>query len=317
MNELVSIIIPVYNRASLLPETLDSIVSQTYKNFECILVDDWSTDNSVEVANLYVERDSRFKLYKRPTTFKKGACSCRNYGFEKCTGAFIQWFDSDDLMLNNMIEDKVNALSSNVADLVIMRHATFIDDFKDYVVDQRESIKNSTDNPAFEIISADFTAFTSQVMFRKTFLNCQKQLFNNNLQKNQETEFFIRLFLSKPKLVFNENLGMLIRRDGHISLSSTFDKLSESKKMLINIIAYFEIYKSFKQANRLTSEIKKFFNNFFFKCLLRMEVDKKVYLNLFIIGVLNNWFPSFSLALKIFLKRYFLENIKNRKSIIV
>jgi hypothetical protein len=117
--------------------------------------------------------------------------------------------------------------------------------------------------------------------------------------------------LSKPKLVFNENLGALVRRDGHISLSSTFDKLSESKKRLINIMAYFEMYNSFRNANKLTLEIRQFFNNFFFKCLQRMEVDKKVYLKLFLLGVINNWFPSFILALKIFLKRYFLANNKS------
>ena len=86
MNELVSIIIPVYNRASLLPETLDSIVAQSYKNFECILVDDGSTDNSIEIANIYTSKDKRFKVFSRPSNIKKGANACRNIGFFKSSG---------------------------------------------------------------------------------------------------------------------------------------------------------------------------------------------------------------------------------------
>jgi glycosyltransferase involved in cell wall biosynthesis len=307
MNELVSIIIPLYNRAPILAETLDSIIAQTYKEFECIIVDDDSTDNSIEIANSFVKKDIRFKLYKRPPTLKKGACSCRNYGFEKSNGVFIQWFDSDDVMLSNMIEVKVNALNANVADTVISRCAFFINDAKIFTVDQKQTIKNKTDNPAFELISSDFSTVTSQIMFKKSFLNKEKKLFNVHLKKNQETELFVRLYLANPNFIFLENIGVLIRRGNHQSISSVYNTFDESKKKLINIIAYFEMYQSFKNANRLTSEIKIFFNNFFYKCLTRMEVERKTYFKLFVLGIKNNWFPSFSLALKIFLKRYFFR----------
>jgi glycosyltransferase involved in cell wall biosynthesis len=304
MNELVSIIIPVYNRASIMPETLESIISQTYKNFECILVDDWSTDNSVEVAKSFVERDSRFKLFSRPKSFKKGACSCRNFGFEKSTGVYIQWFDSDDLMLSNMIEDKVKILSDNYFDAVIMRHAYFKTGSKDYIVDKRSTIKNQTNNPAFEIISSDFTSLTDQIMFKKDFLNKQKKLFNINLEKNQETELFIRLFLNEPKLCFLENLGILVRI-GDKSMTSSFQELKEDRKLLINIIAYFEIYNSFKKKNRISNEIKLFFNNYFYNCLRKMETNRFIYLKLFLLGLHNNWFPSGFIKYKMFIKRYF------------
>ena len=62
----VSIIIPVFNRESLILETLDSIKHQTYKNWECILIDDGSTDNTIKIINDYVLDDARFKLFKRP-----------------------------------------------------------------------------------------------------------------------------------------------------------------------------------------------------------------------------------------------------------
>ena len=62
---LVSIIIPTYNRAHLIGETLDSVLAQTYQNWECIIVDDGSSDNTDEVIGAYVEKDSRFKYYHR------------------------------------------------------------------------------------------------------------------------------------------------------------------------------------------------------------------------------------------------------------
>jgi glycosyltransferase involved in cell wall biosynthesis len=306
MNELVSIIIPIYNRADILAETLDSIILQTYKEFECILVDDDSSDNSIEVANSFVQKDNRFKLFKRPSTLKKGACNCRNYGYQKSSGTFIQWFDSDDIMLPTMLEAKINALKTKGVDAVSMPISYFTTDTSITTVDKFSILRNVTDNPAFELISTKFTACTAQVMFRKSFLSPQKRLFNNNLQKNQETEFFVRLFLSNPTFAFIEKSSVLVRC-GHHSISSVFNTFDESKKMLINIIAYFEIYNSFKNANRLTSEVKIFFNNFFYKCLTRMEVERVTYMKLYTLGVFYNWFPSNSLAIKIFLKRFFFN----------
>ena len=307
MNELVSIIIPLYNRADIVAETLDSIMLQTYKEFECIVVDDDSTDNSIEIANSFVLKDSRFKLFKRPSYLKKGACNCRNYGYENCSGKYIQWFDSDDIMLPTMLEEKINALKTNDGvDAVSMPISYFTTDINITSFDEFSLLRNVTDNPAFELLSTKFSMCTPQVMFRKSFLSTQKKLFNNNLTKNQETEFFVRLLLSKPTITFIENRSILIR-SGHPSISYVFNTLDGGRKMLINIIAYFEMYNSFKNANKLTVEIKLFFNNHFFRSLKRMEVERKTYFKLFVLGIKNNWFPSFSLALKIFLKRFFFS----------
>ena len=79
LNPLVTIIIPVYNRVNLIEETLISIAKQSYNNFECIIIDDRSTDDSIKIINNYIKNDHRFKLYKNPDNKIKGANSCRNY----------------------------------------------------------------------------------------------------------------------------------------------------------------------------------------------------------------------------------------------
>ena len=110
---LISIIIPVFNRAHLILETLDSIASQTYKNFECILIDDRSTDDSFKFITDYTHKDKRFQLYHRPEYVKKGANSCRNYGRSIAQGSYIQFFDSDDLMHHNNLKLKIEALKNS------------------------------------------------------------------------------------------------------------------------------------------------------------------------------------------------------------
>ena len=86
---LVSILIPNYNKASYLRPTLDSIMAQTYSNWECIIVDDHSTDISWEIIEEYAKTDSRFKIYKRPNHLAKGGNVCRNYAFTNSVGDFV------------------------------------------------------------------------------------------------------------------------------------------------------------------------------------------------------------------------------------
>jgi len=93
-----SIIIPLYNRAKLIVETLDSILAQTYEDWECIVVDDGSTDDSLAVAQSYAEKDVRFTVVPRPHDRIKGGNTCRNIGYQMATGNLIYWFDSDDLL---------------------------------------------------------------------------------------------------------------------------------------------------------------------------------------------------------------------------
>lgn len=124
-NGLVSIIIPVYNRSHLIGETLDSILNQTYKHWECIVVDDGSSDAITELLEFYTEKDKRIKFFLRPKSLVKGANSCRNFGFKKSHGDFIQWFDSDDIMLPNHIKSKVAFIIEGQYDFIVSKTINF------------------------------------------------------------------------------------------------------------------------------------------------------------------------------------------------
>ena len=95
---LVSIIIPTFNRAQFIGEALDSVLSQTYAHWECIIVDDGSTDNTSEVLSAYCLKDKRFQYFKRPSHWPKGANGSRNYGISKSKGVYFAFCDDDDFL---------------------------------------------------------------------------------------------------------------------------------------------------------------------------------------------------------------------------
>ena len=116
---LVSIIIPTYNRAHLIGETLDSVLAQTYTNWECIVVGDGSTDNTATLLATYCKKDSRIQYHHRPPNKPKGANACRNYGFELSKGDYINWFDDDDVMLPKKLEIQIKELHCSNFDYTI------------------------------------------------------------------------------------------------------------------------------------------------------------------------------------------------------
>ena len=193
LNPLVSIIIPMFNRELLIIKTLESITAQTYQNWECIIVDDHSTDSSNEVVEKYIKTDPRFQLLKRPGKLPKGANACRNYGFEVSKGEYINWFDSDDIMLTSFIDDKLSEMLRENVKVCFCSH--YISDAK-LVVTQTETIKS-------EDIYKDYLLWkcfiiTNSPMFFRSFL-AKKSLFNLSIHRAQETEFFFRIFKNLKK----------------------------------------------------------------------------------------------------------------------
>ena len=106
---LISLITPVYNRTSLLAETIESIRFQTYKNWELILVDDGSDAITLNLLHSYEKKDGRIKILQR-NRLPKGAQTCRNMGLSKASGDFIIFMDSDDLLEKFCFEQRVNVM---------------------------------------------------------------------------------------------------------------------------------------------------------------------------------------------------------------
>jgi glycosyltransferase involved in cell wall biosynthesis len=117
MQLTISLIVPVFNtREEYLRECLDSVATQTYSNMEVIVVNDGCTDNSPEVIQEYVEKDSRFSIHDKENG---GLSSARNKGIEKATGAYIMFLDSDDFLISDsLVSDISELLAESNADLL-------------------------------------------------------------------------------------------------------------------------------------------------------------------------------------------------------
>lgn len=111
MEDLVSIITPVYNCKHLIEETIKSVISQTYKNWEMILVDDCSPDNSADIIKKYEEKDNRIKYLKLQEN--SGAAVARNYALENSKGRFIAYLDADDLWKPEKLEKQIQFMLDN------------------------------------------------------------------------------------------------------------------------------------------------------------------------------------------------------------
>lgn len=109
---MISIIIPTYNRAAIIKKTLDSVANQTFKEWECIVVDDHSTDNTYDIIDVYTRTDPRFKYMKNER--KKGAQGARNTGLYSCDSDWVFFFDSDNQLHPNCLQELASGVRDDV-----------------------------------------------------------------------------------------------------------------------------------------------------------------------------------------------------------
>lgn len=193
---LVSIIIPTYNRAHLIGETLDSIIAQTYQNWECIVVDDGSTDHTDEVLRQYCQKDTRIRCHHRPDEHLPGGNGARNYGLSLIKGNYIIFFDSDDLMTKDHVQIKLEAIQLYRVDYVIAKTKYFNStlSLEDYYSFQNYSV--TIENYLFENVNW----LTLDILVKSSII--KGIFFNENLKSGQEYNFYSKLVSKSHKYKF-------------------------------------------------------------------------------------------------------------------
>ncbi|HHV6902569.1 TPA: glycosyltransferase family 2 protein, partial [Haemophilus influenzae] len=117
---LISIIMPVYNAECYLNQAILSCLNQSYQNIELILIDDGSTDKSIEIINNIINKDKRVKLFF--TSTNQGSAAARNIGLGKAQGDYITFLDSDDFIANDKLEKQLNFMLQNH---LLMTHGNY------------------------------------------------------------------------------------------------------------------------------------------------------------------------------------------------
>ncbi|MGM5693735.1 glycosyltransferase family 2 protein [Streptococcus suis] len=202
--EKISVIVPVYNVELYLKDCLDSIISQTYRNLEIILVDDGSTDLSLEICQEYIEKDARFKLH---TLKHQGVSVARNEGIHKSTSKYIMFVDSDDIIENNLVELLYENMIKNDSDLSGCLLSTFVHD-KEILETMRPKINLNTIVTVSNMGNDNFEELYN------------KGIFSTPVCKLYKKDYIVELFDAEQwfgeDLIFNLNYLLKIKRVSYI-----------------------------------------------------------------------------------------------------
>ncbi|MBJ2126427.1 glycosyltransferase family 2 protein [Flavobacterium sp. IB48] len=250
----VSVIIPTYNRAHIISETLDSILNQIYQNWECIIVDDGSNDETENIINKYLKHDNRFKFYRRPADRLKGANACRNYGIENSCGAYIMFLDSDDICESFCLEERVKIVTSDLSiDLLIRDGAFLLDDVKlSFSFNKDPELKEST-NYLRMFLSYTIPWQTTAGLYKKSCIrNCK---FDENLKRFQDVSFNVK--------VLSQTNQLKLYRDFKID---TYYRVDESKvlnnnfisNVLESLVIFYDIHSDLLTKQNYLADFRKF-----------------------------------------------------------
>ena len=227
---LVSILIPCYNSFQFIAETLDSLLVQTHTNWECIIVDDHSTDNSVEIINNYCEKyPGKIKLFTNP---KKGACSARNTAFEKCKGEYVKFLDADDALFDeNVIDFQLKYAKLFDYDIVYGNEYHYTENFEDenLVKIYKPEIYNDTIATSFFRLRP----ITSNPLLKKSKIDFIR--WNENLSAGQEKYFFIQCYLEGLTFSFLNINSAKIRKHNSPYRISNLDINSSASRSLKSV----------------------------------------------------------------------------------
>lgn len=241
----VSILIPSYNSESYIEETLGALLNQSYKNWECIIIDDHSTDQSFELIKNFISQKGQnhpFKLFKNNG---KGACAARNFAFECSSGDYIQYLDADDQITNNKLQEQLSLLKDNPNSVANCKWGKFQDNIKN--VKWSEQTINKDYNNCTEWLVDSWLgkgmAQTSTWLTPRHLID-KAGLWDETLKINQDGEFFFRVLLLAESIRFSPTCGVYYRFGSSDSVSQK-NVFSEDKaeSLLKSYISYETILK--------------------------------------------------------------------------
>lgn len=274
-DDLVSIIIPTFNRSHLIGKTLDSILTQTYIKWECIVVDDGSTDDTENLLRSYMQKDSRFRFLKRPRNRPKGANACRNFGFELSKGHYINWFDSDDLMHPDKFAVQVSQLKDSEYNFSIGQSEWF-DSIANVSLGNRAPLLSESNNNLEDYIKKKIFWVTGSTLWKRDFLQRSKIYFDESLHQSQEYDFYVKVLVISPEFItVAAPLFKIIKHDNNLSdnIFESYLKITSHVRVRSKIIKSFHSKISFSTLEYLYRHIF----NCYIACLKRKNLKASVY----------------------------------------
>lgn len=220
MNELISVIVPIYNTEKYLVECVESLRKQTYSNIEIILVNDGSTDASIEICDGFAEKDSRVRVFHKKN---EGVAVARNFGIQQSNGQYVVIVDSDDIAVDRMIEVLYTQIKENDADIAVGNYYIYDEsdgNFYYYIIDDDYCVEVLSSQELIDRQAGSWKWNSSAFIVTVAKLY-KKELFEDvsftHGRRFDDEASTHRLFLRSKKTVFiNDNLYLYRRRSGSI-----------------------------------------------------------------------------------------------------
>lgn len=308
---LISIIIPTYNRVHLIGETLDSVIAQTYTNWECIVVDDGSTDDTASVLQSYCDNDVRIQYHKRPNNFAKGACSCRNYGFEISKGTYINWFDDDDIMCATKLEKQINIIQEEDVDLVVCQTRFFEENISNLKRFWNKTF-TSKYSPLIDFITFRLSWSINAPLWKKSFLE-GKELFNVSLGSSQDWEFHSKLLIDVIRLsVVNDTLVLCRIHANRIGFQK--NKQRHRNRLHSRVL----VYKTLKGKQINHPALTTYFRSYFINQLKYIEKDATDNLTKELLSYIKSttsfmdWYCNYFLRIALYINVFKFFGVKHK-----
>ncbi|WP_375586217.1 glycosyltransferase family 2 protein [Cyclobacterium xiamenense] len=215
----VSLIVPTYNRRELLRETIESIVNQSYTNWELIVVDDGSSDGTDTLVGNYCEQDKRIGYFQRPSGMAKGPNSCRNFGFLRSAGELVKWVDSDDLLAKDALQNQVEVFKTNPTIKLCLGYGSIFFD-NPSSTDGLWSRSNRSDDYFADHIRSKIRWPIGGILWKRTIFKAVP--FRANLKNSQEWLLHSQSLLQvRSNEIYNFTDVVYFVRKGHLRLSSS------------------------------------------------------------------------------------------------
>lgn len=180
---LISIVIPVYNAEKYLSRCLESILSQTYKNIEVIIVNDGSTDKSQQIIKTYQKKSKKVRVFNQSNV---GVSKARNLGIKYCKGDYILFLDSDDWIDEDYIEKSIDFLKNNKVDLLLLPYIreyknksvkNYIFRQKEFYLKNKNLVQNSLLRKLFGPVGEELKDLHTLMIYLHAGVNCIELVF--------------------------------------------------------------------------------------------------------------------------------------------
>lgn len=223
MEDLVSVIIPMYNSEKYINETIKSVLNQTYENKEIIIVDDGSSDSSASIVKAMAEKfGSIIKYYYQ---VNGGVSKARNNGIEKSNGKYIAFIDSDDLWLPDKLEKQVAKLK---ATKMKSCYCGFLYYYEESAREKKEKINFAEGKILYQVLSDRTWCSTITWIIEKELITNYKLMFHENCSFGEDFEFFIKIAALTEVACVKEYLSIARVRANSLSTSQQMlDKIKD------------------------------------------------------------------------------------------